>query len=290
METAMGIPENPTNLRTYRATNVVSHYAGLDYLTPCERFLFDRYLKPGMAILDLGVGGGRTTPYLSTIASRYLGADYSEEMIAVCRAKFPSLEFQVADAADLSSLADGSFDAIVLSYNALDYVLPDEKRQQCLHECRRVLREEGVLIFSSHNPRAVLVRPGWDPARLRAFAREFIPERSLWFPTAVAILTVAKSVHALGRSASGSTRRLFARLPRAFFWRGQGTTWDPADGGLLTHYWSPKLAIAELAQFGFRLRCIQGNDYPRPMRSLVTDWYYYVFSASNPSEGVHTCA
>jgi len=72
----------------------------LDYLTTCEQVLFENYLHSGMSIMDLGVGGGRTTPYLSSIASCYVGADYSEEMIRVCRSKFPHLRFNVADAAD----------------------------------------------------------------------------------------------------------------------------------------------------------------------------------------------
>ena len=78
-----------SNLQAYRDPKVVSHYAALDYLTACERLLFDTYLKPGMAILDIGVGGGRTTPYLSQKAARYVGVDYSEEMVQSCRRKFP---------------------------------------------------------------------------------------------------------------------------------------------------------------------------------------------------------
>lgn len=34
------------NLQIYNTPNVASHYASLDYLTPCERFLFDSYLRP----------------------------------------------------------------------------------------------------------------------------------------------------------------------------------------------------------------------------------------------------
>ena len=82
------------NLQVYRDPEVVSHYASLDYLTACERLLFDTYLKPGMAILDIGVGGGRTTPYLSQKASRYVGVDYSEEMVRILPAtNSPDLEF-----------------------------------------------------------------------------------------------------------------------------------------------------------------------------------------------------
>src|SRR5271157_976370 len=90
------------NILTYNAPEVAEYYAGLNYLTACERQLFEAYLRPGMAILDLGVGGGRTTAYLSSIASRYAGVDYASEMIASCRKKFPQLEFDVGNAADLS--------------------------------------------------------------------------------------------------------------------------------------------------------------------------------------------
>jgi cyclopropane fatty-acyl-phospholipid synthase-like methyltransferase len=93
MATTAKVETKAANLQVYRDPEVVSHYAALDYLTPCERLLFERYIKPGMKILDIGVGGGRTTPYLSGKASCYVGVDYSAEMITTCRNKFPRLEF-----------------------------------------------------------------------------------------------------------------------------------------------------------------------------------------------------
>lgn len=119
--------EEVVNLQTYCAPEVASHYAALNYLTPCEQLLFRTYLEPGMTVLDLGVGGGRTTSYLSRVASRYVGVDYSEAMIQVCKRRFPDLDFVLADASDLSAFADASMDAIVFSFNGLDYVVPDKK-------------------------------------------------------------------------------------------------------------------------------------------------------------------
>jgi len=161
---------NAANLEIYNRPDVAADYAVLDYLTPCERLLFDLHIKPGAAILDLGVGGGRTTPYLSSKASRYVGVDYAPEMIRACRQKYPGLEFLVAEASNLSALEASSFDAVVCAFNGLDYVIPDEARALCFKECWRVLKPEGVLLFSSYNPRSILVRPIWNREHVRRLA------------------------------------------------------------------------------------------------------------------------
>ncbi len=266
------------NLEAYRNPAVVSHYASLQYLTAGERLLFDTYLKPGLAILDLGVGGGRTTPYLAGPASRYVGVDYSEEMIRLCREKFPQLEFQVADAADLSAFSSQSFDAIVFSFNGLDYVLPAERRQRCLRECERLLKGGGVLIFSSHNPRAVMVRPGWDRQRLRALAGRIVSRPGVVLAAVLGGLTIAKCIHSFFRALVSSGMRTCRRVHTRAFWRGEGCVVDSAHGGLLTHCWTPRHAIAETSAFGFRLERVLGDDYPRRSHKLMTDWYYYVFA------------
>src|SRR5947199_304932 len=42
---------NTANLQVYNKSEVASHYAVLSYLTPCERLLFDLYVKPGGVFL-----------------------------------------------------------------------------------------------------------------------------------------------------------------------------------------------------------------------------------------------
>jgi ubiquinone/menaquinone biosynthesis C-methylase UbiE len=269
--------EEALNLRTYNAPKVADYYANLNRLTPCERLLFRNHIKPGMSVLDLGVGGGRTTFYLSRVASRYVGVDYSEAMIQICRGKFPDLDFRLTDASDLSVFPSASFDAIVFPFNGLDYVVPDEKRKQCLRECHRVLRPEGVFLFSSHSPLSILVRPAWDRGRVRAFARKFVPQRHACFRVAVGAMTVAKAIQALIRAGINSISRMLRRFPSMAFWRGEGELFDPTDGGLITHCWVPNRVTDELAKFGFQLVTCLGNDYPLAAHALITDWYYYVF-------------
>lgn len=268
------------NLLTYNAPAVAEYYAGLNYLTPCEQLLFDEYLKPGMTILDLGVGGGRTTAYLSLIASRYVGIDYASEMIASCRKKFPHLEFEIGNASDLSRFASASFDAVVMAFNGMDYVIPDDSRFRALREIHRVLKSSGVLIFSSHSPRSIWVRPSWNAQRVRDAAETIVKPHSILFRPVLWSLTAVRATMAGLQAGLWSLGRTVRRLPTKAFWRGQGYWVDPAHGGLKTHLAIPKNVAHELAEFNFRLLRVLGDDYPRVSRLYVTDWYYYVFSAT----------
>jgi ubiquinone/menaquinone biosynthesis C-methylase UbiE len=92
----------------YNARDVVEAYAALDGLSAAEDRLFDSFLRPGMDVLDLGVGAGRTTRALQGLAGRYVGVDYAERMIDRCRVLFPDADFRVGDAADLSAFVDGA--------------------------------------------------------------------------------------------------------------------------------------------------------------------------------------
>jgi SAM-dependent methyltransferase len=266
------------NIPVYNAPAVAEYYAALNYITPCERLLFDTYLRPGMAILDLGVGGGRTTAYLSSIAARYVGVDCAPEMVAVCRKKFPQLEFEIESASDLSRFAISSFDAVVMAFNAMDYVIPDESRLRALREIRRVLKPEGILIFSSHNPRAILVRASWNSQRVQDVARAIAGRDSVFFPPVIWFLTAARAILACLHAGLQSLSHAAKRLPTQAFWQGQGYWRDPAHGGLKTHGVTAEKVTRELGEFGFRLLRVLGDDYPRASRPYVTDWYYYVFS------------
>jgi len=265
------------NLKAYDRADVAAHYASLDYLSDCEKMLFDTFLKPGDAILDLGVGGGRTTPYLSHIASRYVGVDYAPAMVAACRQKFPHLQFLVADGANLARLGDQSFDSVVMAFNGIDALVPDESRRRCLGEICRVLKNGGVLIFSSHNPRAVFLRPAWNPRKIERVAKMLAGRRNWLFGPARWMLLGLRVAAALVRSAIISVLRLGHRMSHRAFWSGCGYMMDSSHGGLLIHYSVPQRVIEEVEPHGFQFLRLAGDDYPRPSWVSVTEWYYYVF-------------
>jgi SAM-dependent methyltransferase len=254
----------------YSSPAIVAGYGRQDYITPCERLLFDSFIKPGLAILDIGVGGGRTSQYLARNASRYAGIDYSSEMVQLCRNRYPQWEYFEDSATDLSRFASGSFDVVVMSYNMIDDLIPDSSRRKCLQECYRVLREEGLLIFSSHNPRAIIARRGEQPKKTSQSDQTSIPG----------------NISDLSQKAKNKPATVFTLLCWSFhkvlkyglrvpFWNGHGYMLDSEN--LLTHFWTPKRAIAEVGEYGFRCVASQGDDYPRKSHVSATEWYYYVF-------------
>lgn len=64
---------------------------------------------------------------------------------------------------------------------------------------------------------------------------------------------------------------------------------DPAHGGLITHCWVPDQVVAELRKQRFQFLKVLGDDYPRVSGEYTTDWYYYVFSKSEPAGLGETC-
>src|ERR1700680_4191792 len=102
--------EHLLNQNRYRDPAVVAKYVAQDGLHSAEQYLFGRYIKAGADILDVGVGGGRTTKFLAARAGSYLGIDYSEEMICACQLKFPEQKFLVLDASDMWGIRDEIFD------------------------------------------------------------------------------------------------------------------------------------------------------------------------------------
>ena len=252
----------------YNSPAIAAGYGHQEYITPCERLLFSTYISPGMAILDIGVGGGRTSQYLARNASRYVGVDYAPEMVRICRRKYPQWEYLEASATDLSCFPDESFDVIVMSYNVLDDLVPDASRWRCLQECRRLLENKGFLIFSSHNPRALITRP--EPAEPRQDNSAHLAGRIL-----VLLRLVVDYVAIYFTVICSSLHKVVRYGLRSPFWRGEGYMLDSEK--LMTHFWTPKKAIAELGRYGFRFIALQGDDYPKRSYQMITDWYYYVF-------------
>lgn len=139
------------NRTTYESQHAVREYERLSELQPPERTILD-LVAPSLGrarMLDLGVGGGRTTVHFAPRTADYVGADYSVGMAAASQARFAEYRFSVADARALP-FPDGSFDFVLFSFNGIDYVSHDDRRR-VLAEVHRVVTEGGCFAFSTHN-------------------------------------------------------------------------------------------------------------------------------------------
>lgn len=109
--------------------------------------------RAGEKILDLGCGSGQLTAKIAESGADVTGFDRSEEMIAEARRNFPSLKFEIGDAANFR--VDAPFDA-VFSNAALHWVKDADGAAESV---ARALRSGGRFVLEmggKGNNRAVL--------------------------------------------------------------------------------------------------------------------------------------
>lgn len=136
---------------------VVEDYASDEWigLQKPEQVIFDEIkgVLPEWKMLDLGVGGGRTTYHFAPLVKEYVGVDISSNMIRKCREKYkqtPKIQFKVGNATKLDCFGNSCFDFVLFSFNGIDYV-NHEQRLLILGEVSRVLKSGGLFWFSTHN-------------------------------------------------------------------------------------------------------------------------------------------
>lgn len=143
-----------------------------------QRYQFAKRLTKGKTVLDAACGEGYGSSLLAQDAEAVVGLDLDEETVRRAKQKYGNkkLDFRVGTIARLP-FADGSFDAVV-SFETIEHV-GEETQKAFLHEIRRVLKKDGLMILSTPN-RAVytdLVK-GQNPFHVKEFYaaeyREFL--------------------------------------------------------------------------------------------------------------------
>ncbi len=138
----------PENRKSYESKETAERYSEF-----AEKGLFEyeiavvkRFFAPGMTVLDIGCGTGRTTGPLCEMGIDAIGIDFSSAMIAKARQTHPSVNFMRCDAKDLSPFPNESADGILFSLNGLALLTPNEK-ETALKEFFRVLKPGGAFVF-----------------------------------------------------------------------------------------------------------------------------------------------
>lgn len=113
---------------------------------------FNKYVKPGDHVLDLGCGNGRMAGIFLDPPVSYLGLDNSEELIKIARKRFennPEIRFETEDVLDLH-LEKGKY-SLVLLLAVLHHIPSKELRLKVLRDVFSCLKPGGRLVLSSWN-------------------------------------------------------------------------------------------------------------------------------------------
>ena len=139
------------NKKKYESKSVVSSYINMRLQNPEVMILVKhRESIVDKHVLDIGCGSGRTTAILKNLSAGYIGLDYSLEMVESCRKRFGGVRFIHGDVREMNEFKDEEFDYVMFSFNGLDSI-NHEDRLKGLKEIRRVLKQDGLFVFSSHN-------------------------------------------------------------------------------------------------------------------------------------------
>jgi len=158
-------------MNTVFGPTYASHYDELyrdkDYRAECDAIeeAFRRYGSgPVRTVLDLGCGTGTHALCLAERGYRVAGVDRSEEMLRLARAKrdssraVPQTEFLAGDLRSLDLRRH--FDAVLMMFAVLGYLLDDAAVRAALASVRRHLAPGGLFVFDVwHGPAVLAERP-----------------------------------------------------------------------------------------------------------------------------------
>lgn len=122
-----------------------SKHGQVEYLTTMR--YIQKYIKPGMQILDVGAGTGRYSIALAKLGCKIEAVELIPHNIDVFKQKITTedtITIRQGDAKDLSCFADDEFD-ITLLLGPMYHLYTVDEQKQALSEALRVTKKGGLL-------------------------------------------------------------------------------------------------------------------------------------------------
>ncbi len=145
----------------YESQNEIDRWQSQQLEFEMTRRFFDRNLKPGSSILELGAGAGFYTTYLAQQGHQVTAIELSDKLsqtsieVSEKVGLTEKIEHIVGDAREVTALVDSQFDAILVM-GPFYHLQNSKERSQLLGDCKGLLKPNGQ-IYSSFLTRIGLV-------------------------------------------------------------------------------------------------------------------------------------
>ena len=143
----MDVKDYLTNYYTHYDEDgrLLSRHGKVEYITTMH--YIEKYLRPGMRILEIGAGTGRYSHTLARMGYRVDAVELIDHNIAIFRQNTtPGEQISVTqgNAVDLSAFADNTYD-ITLLLGPMYHLFSEEDQLKALSEAIRVTKKGGIL-------------------------------------------------------------------------------------------------------------------------------------------------
>lgn len=137
---------------------LLSKHGSVEYLTTMR--YIEKYLRPGMRILEIGAATGRYSHALARMGYAVDAVELVQHNIDIFRQKTrpdEQITIRQGDARDLSFLANASYD-LTLLLGPMYHLFTVEDQRQALSEALRVTRHGGILMAAYCGNEATMVQ------------------------------------------------------------------------------------------------------------------------------------
>lgn len=130
------------------STRLSSKANQVEFLTTVRNI--EKFLKPGMKILDLGAGTGEYSLYFAKKGFQVTAIELVEKHVKEIKEKCEkdmNLSVFQGNALNISDIEENSYD-IVLCFGPLYHLSKIEDRMKCIEEVKRVCKDNGKMFFA----------------------------------------------------------------------------------------------------------------------------------------------